>query len=323
MSRERGEAPLAELTIGTALPERLQTLLNGSEGVDPKTGAIRLLRAPLTSLLTPLRIEPRDIGVQETTESFTEDMLRRIVMATGMRVVQIDLRKDPPAISGKMPVRMRSIYESPTIPVFVITEEGPGILVLNPGEILTQQDIPAGLITIMKQLWFSRTEAAKPVAKLDAKPQPTRTELIAAAVKSAVPEPVARAQPTRAELIAAAKKATPQPKVPEVEAPQPLTRAELITAAKKATPIAPKAPEPVAVEPVEALETVETPVAVEPVDAPEAAPIIPQLDAPEAAPIIPQLDAPPPSVEPKDSSQEYDENDFENIDDFESISKSE
>ena len=36
MSRERGEAPAAKINISTTLPERLESLLNGSgAGVDP------------------------------------------------------------------------------------------------------------------------------------------------------------------------------------------------------------------------------------------------------------------------------------------------
>ena len=78
-------------------------------------------------------------------------MLRKIVTQTVGSVFQIDLRSDPPVVSGRRP--MRNMYETPAIPVFVITDAGPGLLVRNPSapELLTQGDIPSGLAALMKE----------------------------------------------------------------------------------------------------------------------------------------------------------------------------
>jgi hypothetical protein len=213
MSRGRG-APLAEQDIQTKLPERLETLMNGAGGADPKTGAIRLLRAPFESLLTPLRIRAADIGVQDDTVALTEEMMRRIVEQTRGRVFQIDLREDPPAFLAKKPIR--SVYEPPNIPIFVITEEGPGILVLTPSapEILEKKDIPAGLMAIMEKK-FAET---KGVLKARAQPaaavaQKTIAQIRAEKAAAAAPVPAPVPQKTIAQIRAekAAAQAAPAP----------------------------------------------------------------------------------------------------------------
>jgi hypothetical protein len=147
MSREQGAAlVLAEQGEETQLPERLVTILNGAGGPNPKTGAIRLLRAPFEGLLVPLRITSADLGITEETVALDDSMLRKIVEETGGNAVQIDLRADPPAITGHRP--FRSLYEVSSIPIFVITDEGPGLLVKNPAapEILKKSDMPPGLL---------------------------------------------------------------------------------------------------------------------------------------------------------------------------------
>jgi len=191
MSREKGEAPLARQDIRNKLPERLETLLNGPSP-DPKTGAIRLLRAPFESLLTPLRLRARDIGVVEGTVALTEDMIRRIVQQTGGRVFQIDLRADPPTFMARKP--LRSMYEAPTVPVFVVTEEGPGLLVLNPAapEILKKEDMPAGLLKIMEKA-FAETKGIIGLAQKPVEPPPkpplTYAELKARKASAAIQMP--------------------------------------------------------------------------------------------------------------------------------------
>jgi hypothetical protein len=175
MSREEAEPPqpLAKQEEDSVLPERLLTILNGSKGPDPKTGAIRLLRAPFESLLIPLRVSPSDIGITADTTSLTSRMLLGIVSFTGMNVVQIDLRTDPPTFSGQRPVR--ESYSVQSIPIFVITEEGPGILVLNPAapQILKKSDMPTELLkTVEKILSESKKGRFVPTVPAKAAPSP-------------------------------------------------------------------------------------------------------------------------------------------------------
>ena len=224
MSREQGPA-LAQQGVENKLPERLETLLNGVGGVDPKTGAIRLLRAPFASLLTPLRLRAGDIGITDETTALNEDMLRRIVQQTNAKVFQIDLRQDPPGLSGKKP--MRSTYEVPSIPVFVITDDGPGLLVLNPAapQLLGPEDMPAGLISIIDKKLAESKAVLKSTAPKAAEPPrpPTLAEIRAAKA----------AQPLTLAEIRAAKAAQPltlaqiRAKKAEAKAAAPLTLAQI------------------------------------------------------------------------------------------------
>ena len=83
------------------------------------------------------------------TEDHHESMLRKIVRKTGGSVLQIDLRADPPAFTGAKPIR--PAYEGVPVPIVVITESGPGLLVLNPAapQILKRADMPVGLLTTL------------------------------------------------------------------------------------------------------------------------------------------------------------------------------
>lgn len=229
MSRGKRE-PLAEQDIQTKLPERLETLLNGPGGVDPKTGAIRLLRAPFETLLTPLRIRAADIGVREDTVALTDDMMRRIVEQTRGRVFQIDLREDPPTFLAKKPIR--SVYELPTIPVFVITEKGPGILVLDPSapEVLQKDDMPAGLLAIMEKKFSEIKGVLKAVGKA---PQ-TIAEIRAAKAQ-------AQAEPPKPKTIAEIRAAKAQA---QARAPEPIINPFNTNAVPEVVPAVPAAPNP-------------------------------------------------------------------------------
>ena len=151
MSSKRTGIPLAPQSKSTSLPPRLQTILNGGEDkVDPKTSAIRLYRMPLAALVMAVNLTGKDLDIRQDTTNLTENMLRSIVRKTGGSVVQIDLRKDPSdknMITGARPIK--SLYPNMPIPVFVITESGPALLVLDPSSpnILAREDMPAGLIT--------------------------------------------------------------------------------------------------------------------------------------------------------------------------------
>jgi hypothetical protein len=191
MSREQGER-LASLEEKTTLPESLLSILNGPGGPDQKTGAIRILRADFDGLLVPLRISAADIGITADTKSLDTKMIRAIVQATGMSVVQIDIRSDPPSFNGGRP--LRTAHDNGVVPVFIITEEGPGILVLNPSapQILKKSDMPLGLLnTIEKVLSQSK-------GTLKILPRPVKTE----------PSPPLPAQP------AAAPAPSPEPPPP-------------------------------------------------------------------------------------------------------------
>jgi len=161
MSREQGvSSELAAVDEDTLLPPRLQTILNGPAGMDPKTGAIRLLRAPLQAFLIPLRMTPIEVSINEDTDILTPTMIRKIVLKTGYNLLQIDLREDPPVFTAGRSSR-KVIEEKATI-VLVITEEGPGLLVLDPStpEILKKKDMPAGLLEVIEKT----VESKPPVA---------------------------------------------------------------------------------------------------------------------------------------------------------------
>jgi hypothetical protein len=150
MGRFKREIPLAAETPNTALSERLIALLNGSGGADPKTGALRLLRANLEALIIPMRVLPADIGLTSETRSLNDQMLSRIVRKMGGNILQIDLREDPPQFMGRRPARL--LNERMPVPVIVIDERGAGVLVLNPEEpqFLQLEDMPRGLLTILE-----------------------------------------------------------------------------------------------------------------------------------------------------------------------------
>ena len=278
MSRERGETALAELNVGSKLPERLETLLHGADGVDPKTGAIRLLRAPIQSLLAPLRLQPRDIGAQPDTVALTDDMLHKIVVQTRGRVVQIDLRSDPPVVSAKKP--LRTLYESPAIPVFISTDEGPGLLVLNPSapELLQKDDIPSGLARLLEQKWGEKgaRRTTQPAAAPNTRKEQKWAEKLAAAAAAAAapppsPAPVNPTQQKWAEKLAAVSAGVPPSRTlteQKTVAP-PRTLAEL---RQKLAPVVEESNIPVSVEP-EAPPAPEAPLSSEVIAAPPVRPL--------------------------------------------------
>jgi hypothetical protein len=154
MSRaaEPGIPAAAEEEEGSALPLPLQTLLAGgaeAAATDPKVGALRLLRAPFSALLAPLGISAKQLSLADDATSLEEAQLRELNRMSGRVVVQINLTADPPTVSAKKPFRIAY----PTIPVFIVTAEGPALLVRNPAqpEFLTKEELPAGLATIVEK----------------------------------------------------------------------------------------------------------------------------------------------------------------------------
>jgi hypothetical protein len=170
MSKEPNPAPLAEQTEETILPERLITILGPD---DPKTGALRLLGGTFEELLAVLRANTEEIGITADTEILSDDMLRRIVKETGVKVAQIDLRADPPVVMARG--AMRTTHSVDMIPIFVVTADGPAMLVLNPAEPLppTKADIPGGFMAAIEKLVAQSrgvigAKAPKPIAALNA-----------------------------------------------------------------------------------------------------------------------------------------------------------
>ncbi len=176
MSRAAEAAALAEEEPDTALPVALQSLLGGPEPVDPKVGALRLLRAPLASLLAPLGISAQQLSIQADSTAFEEAQLRELTRMTGRIVVQINtVGTDQPVISAKKPFRIAY----PTIPVFIVTEEGPALLVMDPAQpdFLKKEDMPKGLASIVeKAKGVLGMRAAAPVPAAPAAPAQVATD---------------------------------------------------------------------------------------------------------------------------------------------------
>lgn len=161
MSREAGEAPpLAPQEKESELPPSLQLILNGGPEPDPKTGALRLFRAPFETLLVSLGLTPAQLSITADTTALTEEMIRTLVHAKAKPIVQINLEVDPPVPIAKRPVRPTA----PGVPVFIITSEGPALLLRSPQDpqFLLESDMPNGLLEIVKGA--KRIAGVKPAA---------------------------------------------------------------------------------------------------------------------------------------------------------------
>jgi hypothetical protein len=148
MSRDAEPAePLAEQDEASALPPSLELILNGGADPDPKTGTLRLFRAPYEALLVPLGLTPAQVAVKGDTVALTDEMIRAIVGGKGVPVIQINLQVDPPTVVSKKPTRPATAG----VPVFVITAEGPALLMKNPEspEFLKRGDMPKGLLELL------------------------------------------------------------------------------------------------------------------------------------------------------------------------------
>jgi hypothetical protein len=187
-------APLAPQEDSTALPPSLQTVLNGSAEADPKTGALRLLRAPFESIFTPIGLITKQLGIAKDTVAMTDKMIREAVQMTARPFVQIDLRADPPEVIAKKAKRILF----PGIPVIVITETGPALLVRNPEEpdMLKKGDLPKGLVDILEkaQSMFIGLKARPPVAAA-AVAAAAAPEVVAAPEPEPQPEPQPEPEP--------------------------------------------------------------------------------------------------------------------------------
>ena len=169
-------APLAAEEPASALPVALQSLLGGPAPADPKVGALRLLRAPLAGLLAPLGISAQQLSIQADSTAFEEAQLRDLTRMTGRIVVQINVAgaTDQPVVSAKKPFRIAY----PTIPVFIVTEEGPALLVLDPAQpdFLKKEDMPKGLVDIVEKAKGVLGMRAAPAAPKPAAPAPAPAE---------------------------------------------------------------------------------------------------------------------------------------------------
>ena len=161
---------LSEEGPDTSLPPTLQTILNGPAAAgtagDPLTGRLRLLRAPFEAILSMMGLSPTQLGVKEDDTAFTAEMVRELTRMTGRVIIQIDIRADPPVVLANKPFRVTY----PTVPVVVLTAEGPALLVNDPAApaFLKKEDMPAGLAemaTKAKGVLGIRPAAAAAVAK--------------------------------------------------------------------------------------------------------------------------------------------------------------
>ena len=136
---------LANTTSETALPETLLTILGAD---DPKTGALRLLRIPMRSVLAFLGKTPASIGMDGTTAAseLSKEQIKSLVQAINMRIVQINLLD-----ASVIPYRPTR-ETTKDIAVIVVTESGPAILVLQPNApaYLRPEHIPSGLAKLME-----------------------------------------------------------------------------------------------------------------------------------------------------------------------------
>jgi hypothetical protein len=148
MSRDAEPAqPLAEQEEATTLPPSLQLILNGGPEQDPKTGALRLFRAPFESLLVPIGMTPVQLAIKDDTTALTDEMIMNIIKTRNMPLIQINVSVDPPVVIAKQPVRPTSIG----VPVIVITNDGPALLMRSPADpqLLKKEDMPKGLLNIL------------------------------------------------------------------------------------------------------------------------------------------------------------------------------
>jgi len=148
MSRDAEPAQaLAEQEEATTLPPSLELILNGGPEQDSKTGALRIFRAPFESLLVPLGITPAQLSIGDDTTALTDQMIIDIVKGKYVPVVQINIAVDPPTVIAKQPTRPTSSG----IPVFVITNDGPALLLRSPTDpqLLKKDDMPKGLLNIL------------------------------------------------------------------------------------------------------------------------------------------------------------------------------
>ena len=137
-------APITEIS---ALNPTLQTIL-GAE--DPLTGLLRLYPSPGRAFLPflPLLTIESDVPDVEADE-LTDTSLTTLLRKSGMPIVQIDLRVDPPVILAKKPPRDKGLG----FPVFVLRKGlPPSLLCRNPeNPVLLQVDeLPKGLQTLIE-----------------------------------------------------------------------------------------------------------------------------------------------------------------------------
>ncbi|NBV77175.1 hypothetical protein EBR66_03370 [bacterium] len=148
MSRIATATPLAPQDESTKLPPTLENFLQGGEP-DPKTGALRLKRGTFDTLLAPIGMTSAGLGIGPDTKELDDKTLARILHEISMPVIQIDIRSDPPKYRAFKPIRP----SAPGVPVFIITEEGPALLLLSPElpQFLTRDDMPRGLKQIYEK----------------------------------------------------------------------------------------------------------------------------------------------------------------------------
>jgi hypothetical protein len=140
-------APAPPLNEVSALNATLQTVMGAD---DPATGLLRLYPSPARGFLPFLQLlniesEVPDIEGEELSETTLSTLLRK----SGMPIVQIDLRVDPPAILAKKPPRDKGLG----FPVFVLRKGLPPSLLCRDPEnpaLLHRGELPKGLQTLIE-----------------------------------------------------------------------------------------------------------------------------------------------------------------------------
>ena len=142
-------APLAEQDEASQLPPSLQLLLNGGPEPDPKTGALRLFRAPFEALMVPFGLAPTQVAIKADTTVLTDETIKLLAGAKLTTIVQINIAVDPPTIIAKKPAKPTM----GTVPVFVITVDGPALLLNSTTsiEFLKRDEMPKGLLDIVNK----------------------------------------------------------------------------------------------------------------------------------------------------------------------------
>jgi hypothetical protein len=151
---EMSQAPLAPMTGPaapldeiSALPATLQTLL-GTD--DPAIGFLRLYPSPghgFLPFVELLQFESDVPGIEDA--ELSDATLTALLRKSGMPIVQIDLRVDPPVILAKKPPRDKGLG----IPVFVLRNGfPPSLLCRNPENpvLLQPSEMPKSLQTMIE-----------------------------------------------------------------------------------------------------------------------------------------------------------------------------
>jgi len=142
----------------TRISEELKSIIGDDSGLYLYPSATKTLE-PFLSFLNTSAVE---LGLVANASELTEPALSALLRKTSMPIMQIDLRKEPPAIIVKQPQRDSSLG----YPVFVLRDDYPvSLLVKNPEDpkILEVANLPESLRVIIKESPKLFIKVTKPV----------------------------------------------------------------------------------------------------------------------------------------------------------------